>query len=86
MLNLLMLSLEETLLQLTKSLIHIGKHAAMNMKMCLYYPCSSCITNAAINMKLYFYYPCCTCITNGVSLYIITDNSWYIDALGISHA
>ena len=37
MLNLLMLSLEETLLQLTKSLIHIGKHAAMNMKMCLYY-------------------------------------------------
>ena len=27
MLNLLMLSLEETLLQLTKSLIHIGKHA-----------------------------------------------------------
>ena len=58
MLNLLMLSLEETLLQLTKSLIHIGKHAAMNMKMCLYYPCSSCITNAAINMKLYFYYPC----------------------------
>ena len=36
MLNLLMLSLEETLLQLTKSLIHIiGKHAAMNMKMCL---------------------------------------------------
>ena len=29
MLNLLMLSLEETLLQLTKSLIHIGKHVAM---------------------------------------------------------
>ena len=28
MLNLLMLSLEETLLQLTKSLIHIGKHAS----------------------------------------------------------
>ena len=83
MLNLLMLSLEETLLQLTKSLIHIGKHAAMNMKMCLYYPCSSCIINAAI-MKLY--YPCSTCITNGVFLYIITDNSWYIDALGISHA
>ena len=68
MLNLLMLSLEETLLQLTKSLIHIGKHAAMHIIM------------------LYFYYPCSTCITNGVFLYIITDNSWYIDALGISHA
>ena len=58
MLNLLMLSLEEILVQLTKSLIHIGKHVAMDMKMCLYYPCSSCITNAAINMKLYYYYPC----------------------------
>ena len=67
MLNLLMLSLEETLLQLTKSLIHIGKHADMNM-------------------KLYLYYPCSTCITNDVFLYIITDNLWYIDALGISHA
>ena len=33
MLNLLMLSLEETLLQLTKSLIHIGKH--MNMPVSL---------------------------------------------------
>ena len=67
MLNLLMLSLEETLLQSTKSLIHIGKHVAMDMKICLYYPCSSCINN-------------------GVFLYIITDNLWYIDALGISHA
>ena len=54
MLNLLMLSLEETLLQLTKSLIHIGKHAAMNMKMCLYYPCSSCITNAAYQYEAVF--------------------------------
>ena len=69
MLNLLMLSLEETLLQLTKSLIHIGKHAAMNMKMCLYYPCSSCITNAAINMKLYFYYPCSVPVLLMVSFY-----------------
>ena len=67
MLNLLMLSLEETLLQLSKSLIHIGKHAAMNMKMCLYYPCSSCITNAAINMKLYFYYPS-SCITVAMNM------------------
>ena len=86
MLNLLMLSLEETLLQLTKSLIHIRKHAAMNMKICLYYPCSSCITNAAINMKLYYYYRCGTCVTNGVFLSTITDNSCYIDASGISHA
>ena len=86
MLNLLMLSLEETLLQSILPLIHLGKHAAMNMKLCLYYPCSSCIINVAMNIKLYFYYPCSTCITNGVFLYIITDNSWYIDALGISHA
>ena len=71
MLNLLMLSLEEILVQLTKSLIHIGKHVAMDMKMCLYYPCSSCITNAAINMKLYFYYPCLYLYLLMVSFYTL---------------
>ena len=49
----------------------------------------TCITNgnhAAIIYNAVFLLPMYTCITNGVFLYIIADNSWYIDALGISHA